>query len=211
MYLFSYFTTEIRPSPAAHTLAAAFGLYPREFRFPLAENLHINVRPGQILFLTGPSGSGKTALLTILRQHLTPNLDIIDISLPPNKILPDHFNLPLEKALYFLSLTGLADAFLFLRTPPELSDGQLFRFKLALTLAKSPPYIFCDNFLDPLDRLSAKILAANLRKFAFRSSSSFIFASPHHDFLPQLKPDILIEKPYAAPAISKSFHRRRKS
>jgi ABC-type ATPase with predicted acetyltransferase domain len=203
----SSLTTEIRPSATDRQIFAAFGLAPRTFRLPLADNLSLSPSPGEIIFLTGPSGSGKTTLLRLFRRLFSPNLDLMDIPLSPNRILTDHFNLPLEKSLYFLSLAGLADASLLLHTPPELSDGQLFRFRLALVLSHSPPFVFCDNFLDPLDRLSARILAGNLRKFARRSTSVFFLASPHHDILPQLKPDLLIEKPLYAPAISKKFHR----
>jgi ABC-type ATPase with predicted acetyltransferase domain len=200
--------TKNRLSDSTRRIFAEFGLAQREFRLQIAENLQLTPAAGQIVFLTGPSGSGKTSLLRIFRTIFTPNLDLMDLPISSDRILTDHFDLPLEKALYFLSLTGLADAPLLLLTPHELSDGQLFRFRLALALSHAPPYIFCDNFLDALDRLSAGILAGNLRKFACRSSSIFLLASPHHDIIPQLKPDHLIEKPLYAPAILKSFHRR---
>jgi len=41
---------------------------------------------------------------------------------------------PLEQALKVLSAAGLADAFLLLRTPQELSDGQRWRLRLALAI-----------------------------------------------------------------------------
>jgi ABC-type ATPase with predicted acetyltransferase domain len=209
MYLTSCLTTHLPPSPTARTIAAAFGLgLNTHHRFPIADNLPITLAPSQILFITGPSGSGKSTLIKILKRSLTPNIDLERISMRPKKILPDQFNLPLPEALRYLSIAGLADAFILLRTPPELSDGQRYRLKLALALSKNPPLIIADQFLDSLDRLTAKILAANVRKFAHRYQTAFILASPHNDFLPQLKPDYLIEKPFAAPAQITSFSRR---
>jgi ABC-type ATPase with predicted acetyltransferase domain len=207
MYLNAALITQPHPSQSVFTLASAFGLGLAPHRFPIADNLKIDLAPHQILFITGPSGSGKSTLLKILKKSLTPNLCLDQIHLRPKKILPDQFRLSLPNALHYLSIAGLADAFILLRTPPELSDGQLFRLKLALALSKNPPLIIVDQFLDSLDRLTARILAANIRKFADRFNTAFILASPHNDFLRQLKPDFLIEKPFAAPAQLKSFTR----
>ena len=99
--------------------------------------------------------------------------------------------------LYFLAQAGLADAQLFLRTPPELSDGQIFRFKLALALARRPKFITIDQFTDSLDRVTAQILAHNIRKFATKFQTAFLLASPHSDVLDQLQPDLYLEKLFA--------------
>ncbi|NLE30427.1 MAG: ATP-binding cassette domain-containing protein [Phycisphaerae bacterium] len=209
MYLNACIKTSVRPSPSAFDIATHFGLgLDTRHRFPIADNLHISLAPSQILFITGPSGSGKSTLIKILKKSLTPNLDLEKISFQPKKILPDQFPLPLPHALHYLALAGLADAFILLRTPSELSDGQRYRLKLALAFSKSPPLIIADQFLDSLDRLTAKIIAANTRKFALRYQTALILASPHNDFVPQLKPDFLIEKPFAAPAQIKHFPRR---
>ncbi|MFA5864465.1 MAG: ATP-binding cassette domain-containing protein [Phycisphaerae bacterium] len=206
MNITSYFTTDPSTSPTAQAINAAFGLGSHStHKFLLCENLNVTLRPKTILFITGQSGSGKSCLLRILKRHHTPNIDLNKVKMNPKLILPDHFRLPLREALYYLSLAGLADAHIFLRTPHELSDGQLFRFKLALTLSKKPKYIIADQFLDSLDRLTAKILAATIRKFADKFSTTFILASPNNDFLDQLKPDIYIEKLFSQSPLIKEM------
>ncbi len=208
-----YFTTETNLTPNAVQIANAFGLAPdqqRRARFVICDDLNIELKPGQILFITGQSGSGKTTIFNILKTHLKPACELERIRVKPTKILPENFNLPLKESLYYLSLAGLADAHLFLRKPNELSDGQRYRFKLALALArgKKADYIFADNFLDPLDRITAKIIARNVRKFAEKFNKAFVVASPNFDFFDQLAPDILIEKGFSQTnARIQHFHR----
>jgi len=206
----SYFLTHPDASPTACALTAAFGLSPGTgHKFTLCEDLRIDLAPSQILFITGQSGSGKSCILRILQRCLSPAVDLNRLRLRPEKLLPDHFHLPLRDALYFLSLAGLADAHIFLRKPAELSDGQLFRFKLALALARKPKFIFIDGFLDNLDRLTAQILAHNVRKFADRTQTAFILASPHNDFLDQLQPDLYLEKLFSeSPLVTRTPARR---
>jgi uncharacterized protein len=194
-FITSYFTERSNTGYTARALAGMFGLADSSGRrVVLCEELKIDLSPGQILFITGPSGSGKTCLLQILKRCFWPYLDLNEIVPDPEKILPDQFDLPLPAALEFLSLAGLADATIFLRTPGELSDGQRFRFQLALALARKPKYLFIDRFADDLDRLTAQILAVNIRKFATRFNTAFVLASPNSDFIDQLRPEVYVEK-----------------
>jgi len=195
----SHFSSRPPSSPTAAAIAQAFGLQPDQpHRFTICDNLSLDLTPGQILFISGPSGSGKSCLLRILQKLHQPNLDLDRLRLHPKKILPDHFtDLTLDQTLYFLAQAGLADAQLFLRTPPELSDGQIFRFKLALALARRPKFITIDQFTDSLDRVTAQILAHNIRKFATKFQTAFLLASPHSDVLDQLQPDLYLEKLFA--------------
>lgn len=205
VYITSYFVAGVHHTPTARTIAAAFGLGAGgDPRYVLCENLKLDLAAGRILFLTGPSGSGKSSLLRVLKRQFAPVLDLDDVAFKDDTIVADQFDGPLPEALGLLARAGLADAYLFLRTPAELSDGQRFRLRLALALARRPRTIVIDRFLDDLDRLTAKILAHQVRKFADQTGAAFLLASPNHDFVDQLRPDLYIEKPFAEPPLVKT-------
>ncbi len=205
----TFFTTDFDiSSPSAIKIASIFGLtHDTTRRFTVCENLKIDLAPPKILFITGQSGSGKSTIFKILYKHLSPSCNIDTLKIKNNKILPDNFSCSFEQALRFLSIAGLADAHIFLRTPNQLSDGQLYRFKLALALSRNSKFIFADQFLDPLDRITAKILAHNVRKFSRQFNRAFVLASPNNDFHNQLKPDILIETHFNSNAKIRHFNR----
>ena len=110
--------------------------------------------PG-VVFINGPSGSGKSTLLRLIagqceargvrvlnmREDSDHEIDRVDRAeggggsedaCVIDRIAPER---PLAEALELLSRTGLGDAFVMLRRPRELSDGQRFRFRLAQLLA----------------------------------------------------------------------------
>jgi ABC-type ATPase with predicted acetyltransferase domain len=68
----------------------------------------------------------------------------------------------LEEALELLSRVGLNDAFLFLRTYDQLSDGQKYRNKIAKMIESGAQFWILDEFAATLDRDTAKIVAYNL-------------------------------------------------
>jgi len=100
----------------------------------------------------------------------------------------------LEEVLGWLSMAGLSDAFAMLRKPEELSDGQRYRFRLAQALAQRPKFIVIDEFCASLDRVTAAVVAANVRKFADRFGTTFVVATSHDDLLEDLGPDVVVVK-----------------
>jgi ABC-type ATPase with predicted acetyltransferase domain len=129
------------PSEAALKAAEMFGIgLDESYEVTLYENLRVDVRPGDVVYVTGPSGCGKSVLLTRLAVALGqawPGARIVDLAamdLPPDRTVIDLMQPPLARALQVLSAAGLADAFLLLRTPQELSDGQRWRLRLALAI-----------------------------------------------------------------------------
>jgi ABC-type ATPase with predicted acetyltransferase domain len=129
------------PSEAALRTAEMFGIgLDESYEVTLYDNLRVDVRPGDVVYVTGPSGSGKSVLLARLAEALRgewPDARVADLAavhLPADRAVIDLMQPPLEQALRTLSAAGLADAFLLLRTPQELSDGQRWRLRLALAV-----------------------------------------------------------------------------
>ncbi|MBN2588477.1 MAG: hypothetical protein JXA96_01340 [Sedimentisphaerales bacterium] len=156
----------------------------------------INIRPEDVIYITGPSGSGKSILLRELENAISPKdrINISQIELPSDKTVIDCMNEGLLVSLQLLSTAGLSDCFCILNQPANLSDGEKFRFKLAMALSQKKKYIFADEFSSELDRVTACSISYKLRRFAKQNSTTFILASSHQDMLMDLAPDILITR-----------------
>jgi hypothetical protein len=218
------------PREQAVKVAEMFGIGLDEtYEVTLYDGLALDVRPGDVVFITGPSGCGKSVLLARLADALgeawpgagTVNLAAID--LPRDRAVIDLMQPPLEAALQILSAAGLADAFLLLRTPQELSDGQRYRLRLARAIelsqlapreytgggtregapsgARPPVYspgakciLIADEFCSTLDRLCARAVAYRVRRMADSHGVTVLAASAHDDLIEDLAPDVLIRK-----------------
>lgn len=177
----------------------------------------LRLRGGQVVFVTGPSGSGKSTLLRLIAAAVRAEPSravLIDFEdgralLPGDGAVVDRVDdgaLLLGDAMRVLSLAGLNDAFVMLRQPGELSDGQRYRFAVARVMARVErarssgddgrlTVVLCDEFGATLDRVTAGVLARNIRRWVSQSPGvCFIAATTHDDLLEPLSPDVLIEK-----------------
>jgi ABC-type ATPase with predicted acetyltransferase domain len=163
----------------------------------------VDVNDGDIVYITGPSGAGKSVLLREM-QAAVPNDDKIvieQIALPADKSAIDCVGgTGTIDALSILSYAGLSDVFCMLNTPANLSEGQKYRFRLACALTSGKKFIFADEFCGNLDRITAGVIAYNVRRFAKHNNVTFFLASAHEDILADLQPDVLVVKHFAGEA-----------
>jgi len=196
------FEADFKISEKAAAVMRMFGVSKQRLRkMAVTHSCTVRIEAGQVVYITGPSGSGKSVLLRELQKCIGPaertNLDEIELS--SDKPLIDCFEADLVTSLRLLSTAGLNDVFCILNRPSFLSEGQKWRFRLAMALARDKKFIFADEFCCGLDRITAAVISHKIRRFADRYGVTFILASSHDDVLADLQPDILIVKELSGP------------
>jgi ABC-type ATPase with predicted acetyltransferase domain len=156
----------------------------------------ISIEPGDIIYVTGPSGSGKTVILNELQKAIPSKyrINLSTIRIPKDRAAVDCIQADLIETLRYFSTAGLADCPALLNTPANLSEGQQWRFRLALALASGKRFVFADEFCSLLDRITAACISHSIRKFADRYKVTFILASAHQDVLGDLLPDAIVTR-----------------
>jgi len=162
----------------------------------------LDVNDGDIVYITGPSGAGKSVLLKELEKSIpaTQRVNLVQIKLPKDVALVDCIDKDLVTTLRLLGIAGLSDCFCILNQPGNLSDGQKYRFRLAMALAAKKKFVFADEFCSTLDRITAAVICYNVHKFAKQTGTTFILASSYDDILLDLSPDCLVVKELSGPA-----------
>lgn len=100
------------------------------------------------------------------------------------------------EGLQYLARAGVSDAYLYIRKPSELSDGQRYRVKLAILLARGVKVWVADEFGAVLDRTTAKVVAYNMARAARKAGATLIVATTHTDLKEELAPTITVTKHY---------------
>lgn len=193
------FNSEVDRTERVLEIAESFGLGLDDKEFVVFDNQEIPVEQGNVVYITGQSGSGKSVLLRELSAQMTAaGLNVADIDKVELKPIPliDQIGKDTKEALNFLSLAGLNDAYLFIRKPSELSDGQRYRFRLAKVIESGAQVWVADEFLAVLDRTTAKVLAYNLQRTARKMGATLMVATTHMDMVEDLDPDLYVDKRY---------------
>ncbi|MBI9015736.1 MAG: ATP-binding cassette domain-containing protein [Phycisphaerae bacterium] len=201
------FDTKVKLSPNVAAVSSMFGLGNRPGReMIVVDNCKVKIESGQVVYITGGSGAGKSQIFKMLYEQMQANakkkgvgfkeiLNLGELEVPTGRPLVDCFiDDHLSDVMSWLSMAGLSDAFAVLRNSEHLSDGQRYRFKLALALSINPDVIFIDEFCSTLDRVTAAVVAHNVRKFANRFGTTFVVATSHDDMLEDLAPDVVMIK-----------------
>ena len=191
------FTSSVERTPRVLEVAEAYGLGLAAKEFVIYDNLEVEVRQGDVVYINGQSGSGKSLLLKALKEQMTASglkvADLNDIVLeekPVIELLGENF----AGASAFLSRAGISDAWIFIRKPSELSDGQRYRLKLAMLIESDADVWVADEFGAVLDRVTAKVISFNIQKAAREMKRTFICATTHTDLVEELGPDLSVFK-----------------
>lgn len=195
------FSTSVDRSKRVLDVSEAFGLGLNEKEFVVYDNLKFQTKQGDCIYITGQSGSGKSVLLRELarqyRDKYKLNVGVLDEVTLEDKPLIDQIGKNTEEACKLLSQAGLNDAYLFIRKPSELSDGQKYRFKIAKLIAKGAQVLIADEFGAVLDRTTAKVVAFAIRKLCRANNVTLAVATTHKDLFWDLSPTLMIDKRYA--------------
>jgi ABC-type ATPase with predicted acetyltransferase domain len=179
-------------------VSEAFGLgVDDEKQFSLYENTALKYKSNDIVYITGDSGSGKSWLLNNHFAKLNNAVNLNDIEIFANTPIIEQLGSNLSKALEYLNIAGLGDAFLYLRTYEQLSDGQKYRFRIAKLLDMQNADVWLiDEFCATLDRITAQIISFNLHKIVKKLGKMLVVATTHDDLTDSLKPNVYIRKGY---------------
>src|SRR4030066_681700 len=189
------YETHTELTDRALVVAESFGLGVDEAQKFKVLDAELKIGPKDIVYVTGDSGSGKSVLLRAIRKDLGDEaIDLSEVHIEADKPLIETVGATVEEGLELLSKVGLNDAFLFLRTYNQLSDGQRYRYRIAKLMESGKQWWLMDEFAATLDRDTAKIVAFNLQKLARQQGKAVIAATTHSDLTEDLKPSVLIRK-----------------
>lgn len=195
------FSTEVKRSDRVLDVSQAFGLELSDKQFVIYDHLKFDTAAGERLYITGQSGSGKSLILRKLEEdYRTAGLKVVninDVELTDEPII-EQIGTTTDEATKLLQFAGIGDAYLLIRTPNELSDGQKYRLRIAKLLDQKDSDVWlCDEFGAVLDRKTAKFLAYSVSKLAEKRGITVAIATTHKDLITDYRPHLVIDKQYA--------------
>lgn len=195
------FNSSVPRSDRVLEVAESFGLGLNDKEFVIYKGFEIDVNQGDVVYITGQSGSGKSLLLRELgdqMQSASENkvADVDCIGWKKDTPLIDQVGATMADAVRLLSIAGINDAYLLIRTPEQLSDGQKYRLALAKLIESGANVWVADEFGAKLDRVTAKAVAFSMQKAARERGATLIVATTHTDLESELGPTVTVEKHY---------------
>jgi hypothetical protein len=191
------FTSSVERTPRVLEIAEGFGLGLTDKEFVIYDNLNIAIEPSDVVYITGQSGSGKSLLLRDLVSRMRADglkvADLNEIELEDRPVI-ELVGETTTHATELLAKAGISDAWIYIRKPSELSDGQRYRLKLAKVMESDADVWVADEFGAVLDRETAKVVAFNMQKVARREGKTLMVATTHTDLREELGPNLMIIK-----------------
>lgn len=191
------FRSSVERTPRVLEIAEAFGLGLSEKEFVIYDNLSVQIDKGDVVYITGQSGSGKSLLLRDLVANMRKDglkvADLNEITLEEKPVIELIGDNTVE-ATDLLAKAGISDAWIYIRKPSELSDGQRYRLKLAKVMESDADVWVADEFGAVLDRVTARVVAFNIAKVARRLGKTLMVATTHTDLVDELAPNLTITK-----------------
>lgn len=191
------FSSSVERTPRVLEIAEGFGLGLSAKDFVIYDNLEVEVNQGDVVYITGQSGSGKSLLLRDLAEQMCAGgLVVADLNRIecPEKPVIEIVGKSTTEAANLLAAAGISDAWIYIRKPSELSDGQRYRLKLAMLLGSGADVWVADEFGAVLDRVTAKCVAFNMQKVARATGTTLIVATTHTDLKDELGPSLTVTK-----------------
>jgi ABC-type ATPase with predicted acetyltransferase domain len=191
------FSTRTERDERVLKVAEAFGIGLEDRDWTIFDNFQIDIAQGDVVYINGQSGSGKSTLLRETARQLGERglkVALLDDVVLEDKPVISQIGSTMEEATRLLAMAGISDAYLFVRKPQELSDGQRYRFKLAKLLESDADVWVADEFGAVLDRVTAKVVSLNIAKVARQHKKTLVVATTHTDLIDELAPSLLIQK-----------------
>jgi len=200
------------------TVRDAFGVDEHQLQSPVLRDFSLRINPGDVVLITGASGSGKSTVIALLTRglrdldkdatiggrvlgHRRSNVAELGKSWTNNLPLIDQLGNTVREAIALLNGVGLGEAHLYLKRPSQISDGQKYRFAVALLCHSGKPLWIADEFASTLDPVTSAIVAKGLRKIAWLSGATLVLAAPHvGSFIGSLLPNKLVSLRWGTPA-----------
>jgi len=191
------FTTSVERTPRVLEIAEGFGLGLSDKEFVVYDHLPIEVQAGDVVYITGQSGSGKSLLLKDLTAQMrAAGLKVTDLNeiVLEEKPVIELLGKTTTEAADLLAKAGISDAWIYIRKPSELSDGQRYRLKLAKVMESDADVWIADEFGAVLDRVTARVIAFNMQKVARFTGKTLMVATTHTDMKDELAPNLMVTK-----------------
>jgi len=195
----SYLFAAKQPTTGTSYVQSSLGIGFETGKNIIARHVELDVEPGQIVLFVGSSGGGKSSLLReAMRQLVGGGYSAADLddnllsTAEDNRSLVDILSENPQQSAALLGQSGLGEAFLMLRSPRELSDGQRYRFAIASCLASGAQIVVADEWCAKLDRITAKVLSLSARKTSAARGTIFLVATTHEDIIGDLQPDWIV-------------------
>lgn len=192
------FKTHVDKTPRVLQVAENYGIGLADSEFVVFDDFNIEVNSGDVVYITGQSGSGKSLLLRELANRLERSASVQrvdDVELQDVPVI-DQVGATFAEGLQHLACAGVSDAYLYIRKPSELSDGQRYRVRLAKMLDQKSDVWVADEFGAVLDRVTAQAVAFNMSRTARRAGATLIVATTHTDLAEELAPNVTVTKHY---------------